>query len=1118
MISIENMRGTSLIFLGVFGTILAYTGGDSYAAVPNTQAVAQVLAGERKTAYVSWWGYDPNDATASLQAAIDSGADKVIVEDMKSPWIVRPIKLASDQELVLAEGVVLLAKRGEFRDSNACLLSASGKRNVRISGPGATLRMWRDDYDAAPYEKAEWRHAISIRSCTNVSVIGLTIVESGGDGIYLGVFRDGVTNTNVEIRDVVCDRNYRQGIRVISAKNLLIENTVLRNTTGTPPMAGIDFEPNHSSEMLVNCVMRTCLIEGNSGDGFLLALHNLTDQSQPISIRIENCRSVGNRNGFRLNTGNGGPRTCVPGSIEVVDCHFETSEQAGILVSNKTPEGCSLMFRTCRVVEPASDQVGLSPIMFATSSDSTLNVGGVEFTDVVISNSRDRLPIGYNDRAGGLKLVQLGGTLTVEREGQKTAYPLDQKTLDEWFPFQAFKQFPPFNMAALNWQWTLPEAQPQSGWNCAVRQRGHGEFMFWADAGQEITFTLELKRVGKSSAPETSVTVRTPSGELKSLSKMTDEGKQAYTFKVTQAGPHRIVCESGRSTVQVVSSNLSISLYSERATFHLLGRAGDLYFCVPVGVEEFGVRLNDAGGSENVRVAVYDADDRKVGEKDNIEGHQFLLHRSRPTETEIWRLQFSKPSQGIIEDYYVHLQGIPPFLATHPEALPKPVNTKPQPSKSLPRLKVSKNGRFLVTEDGKPFFWLGDTAWFIMRLSDDEIRYYLSNRVRKGFTGIQVDLNAYAWTNLVLPEELENPYLNDNPDMPNETYWRRVDWMVDEAGRSGLYVLLTPMWGKHCPRYVGNDTGKARRLGRWLGSRYRDRTHVMWFVSGEYDSINRYRTITPEQKAILNAVAQGLEDGHGGTQLMTIHPGGRRTSSKGFHNEAWLDFNMLQSGHFDNPEAVGLLQNYTLVTNDYNRTPIKPVFDAEPAYEDMIDGYFRGPRDGSGSRMYADVMRRKAYWAVFAGGFGHTYGHTDVQIFWSPGKPKETANRNHWRDALEAPGAGQMRYLRSLIESLSFLDRIPDQSVIASSPGSGKDHVCATRDSEGSYAMIYLPTGRTVTINMRKIPGPEAKALWFDPRSGHATVIGRFPCLGTREFKPPPKGAGNDWVLVLEAT
>jgi hypothetical protein len=368
------------------------------------------------------------------------------------------------------------------------------------------------------------------------------------------------------------------------------------------------------------------------------------------------------------------------------------------------------------------------------------------------------------------------------------------------------------------------------------------------------------------------------------------------------------------------------------------------------------------------------------------------------------------------------------------------------------------------------------------------------------------------------PGECENPFLNNNLDTPNQSYWQRVDWMVDEVARHGLYVLLTPMWGKHYPRYVGTDTAKAYDLGKWLGNRYRNRTHVMWFVSGEYDSINGYRSITSAQKALLNAVAQGLEDGHGGSQLMTIHPTGVRTSSTDFHNETWLDFNMLQSGHHDDCEAAGIPENHTLIAKDYDRTPIKPVFDGEPAYEDMIDGYFTGSREDTSPRMGADVMRRKAYWSVFAGGFGHTYGHSDVQIFWSPAKPKEEANRNHWRDALEAPGAWQMRHLRSLIESRPFLNRIPDQSVIVSAAGSGKNHVRATRASDWSYAMVYIPTGEMVTVKMSKISSAAVKASWFDPRTGAYIDIGDYPNSGTQVFDAPGATAiGNDWVLVLDA-
>jgi len=208
-------------------------------SVNNPKAVEEVISGQRTVAHANWWGFDPNDATSFVQAAIDSGAKKVILDNMSNPWIVRPIRLASHQELFLEEGVVLQAKRNEYKGRGDSLLTASAVEGVSITGNNATLRMWRDDYDKAPYVKAEWRHAVSIRSCSDVKITGLTISESGGDGIYLGVSKKGVTNKNVVIKNVICERNYRQGISVISAEYLLIENVILRDTAGTPPAAAM---------------------------------------------------------------------------------------------------------------------------------------------------------------------------------------------------------------------------------------------------------------------------------------------------------------------------------------------------------------------------------------------------------------------------------------------------------------------------------------------------------------------------------------------------------------------------------------------------------------------------------------------------------------------------------------------------------------------------------------------------------------------------------------------------------------------------------------------------------------------------------------------------------------
>ena len=78
------------------------------------------------------------------------------------------------------------AKKGEFHGTNDSLFNIVLKKNVSLVGYGAVLRMHRKDYDNPPYKKAEWRHVINVKSSENVKIHGLTLAESGGDGIYLG--------------------------------------------------------------------------------------------------------------------------------------------------------------------------------------------------------------------------------------------------------------------------------------------------------------------------------------------------------------------------------------------------------------------------------------------------------------------------------------------------------------------------------------------------------------------------------------------------------------------------------------------------------------------------------------------------------------------------------------------------------------------------------------------------------------------------------------------------------------------------------------------------------------------------------------------------------------------
>ena len=236
------------------------------------------------------WGFNDQNATFALQSAIDSGAPTVLVPNVGKPYYVDPIHLVSNQTLILEEGVVITAREGSFRGRGDCLFLAENKEEITIIGYGALIEMRKDDYRKRPYEEAEWRHAISLRGSRNIAIEGLAIRNSGGDGIYIGRGNGKQTYCeNIRIENVILENHYRQGISVISVRNLLIENVQIYNTSGTRPRSGIDFEPNRRDEILVNCIVRSTIIAGNRGPGILFSLQGLVSASHPVSVVVEDC-------------------------------------------------------------------------------------------------------------------------------------------------------------------------------------------------------------------------------------------------------------------------------------------------------------------------------------------------------------------------------------------------------------------------------------------------------------------------------------------------------------------------------------------------------------------------------------------------------------------------------------------------------------------------------------------------------------------------------------------------------------------------------------------------------------------------------------------------------------
>ena len=441
-------------------------------------------------------------------------------------------------------------------------------------------------------------------------------------------------------------------------------------------------------------------------------------------------------------------------------------------------------------------------------------------------------------------------------------------------------------------------------------------------------------------------------------------------------------------------------------------------------------------------------------------------------------------------------------------------------SQSKPqRLRVSDNQRFIVKADGSPFFYLGDTAWELFhRLNREEVDRYLRNRADKGFTVIQAVALAEL-DGLNTPNSYgHRPLIDNDPTKPDvkggasDDYWDHVDYIVKKAESLGLYIGFLPTWGDKWNRGRGAgpeifNPQNAEVYGEWLGRRYKDSPNIIWILGGD-------RALETEtHKEVIRGMARGIRKGDGGTHLQTLHPRGGEGSSAHFHNDDWLDFNMRQNGH-----VTEFNPRYEQTRIDYDRTPIKPVIDGEPIYEDHPIS-FRAKE--LGHSVAADV-RRPLYWDLFTGAFGHTYGHHSVWQMWQPGRQPVNNPLIPWHEAIDQPGAGQMQYGRRLMESRPFLTRVPDDSVIvvadpsSSVPGAGLKRYVATRDSEGSYAMVYVPTGRPFKVKMDKISGAKVKAWWFNPRDGKATPAGEFPNTGEREFSPPMKGENLDWVLVLD--
>ncbi len=421
------------------------------------------------------------------------------------------------------------------------------------------------------------------------------------------------------------------------------------------------------------------------------------------------------------------------------------------------------------------------------------------------------------------------------------------------------------------------------------------------------------------------------------------------------------------------------------------------------------------------------------------------------------------------------------------------------------QLKVSPDKHFLQTTAGKPFFWLGDTAWELFhRLNREEADLYLQDRASKGYTVIQAvvlaeldglnDPNPYG----------EKPLIDNDPNKPNEAYFKHVDYVVNKAEKLGLIVGMLPSWGDKWNKAWGIGpviftADNARTFGEYIGKRYKDKL-IVWIIGGDRPIEN------PEQLEIIRAMAEGVKKGDGGKHLMTYHPPGGSSSFDFVKDEKWMDFHMSQTGHSTDSK------HYEYNRKAFALSSILPHVDGEPSYEDHPNKF----NPGKFGWLDDFDTRQSAYWSLLTGAFGHTYGNHNIwQMYTEERKPISWA-RTHWKTALNHSGAMQLGLMRRMFEKRNWQRLLPDQSIIAKDNPETQEYETAAVSKDGDFLIVYLPYGRKTTLKTDKIKGKSLKGYLFNPRDGRTIPLGTFDNTGTKEIVPHSEGRGSDWVVVID--
>ena len=424
-------------------------------------------------------------------------------------------------------------------------------------------------------------------------------------------------------------------------------------------------------------------------------------------------------------------------------------------------------------------------------------------------------------------------------------------------------------------------------------------------------------------------------------------------------------------------------------------------------------------------------------------------------------------------------------------------------SQSIFPLKIGENKRYFVTQQGKPFLYHADTGWqLFIRLTNREAVEYMVTRKAQGFNTIHA---------LIAMDPSSTNRYGDKPfdgdvdfSRPNKRYHDHIKEILKKADSLGFLMVVAQPWLGCCEEAFGNRPDKPiqkngpkknRLYGEYLGKEFSEFKNLFWITGGDNDP--------KSDRESLFAFIEGLYSTAPRHQLITYHASATHSSTDLFQYAPWLSFSFIYTYWREkpNPSKVADLQPhvYEAALREWAKSDIMPFVLGESQYEG--NGVDKDNDMGT-----PQIIRRQAYWTMLSGGAGAAYG-ADLWDF-----PSD------WRKRLQYPGANQLKYFISFLESISWHTLVPDvrhQAVVSGYGEWARNNYVTTAVSADKRLLVsYLPEIQPLMIDFGYLNGSTFKGYWLNPSNGEKTSEFTVTSKSVQRIAPIN---GSDWVLVIQA-